>query len=416
VRILIASSHRNLVGGVEKYLQAMLPALAERQHQVGLVHECKCDWNRERIDPANWESPVWCVEETGAEQALRSIASWAPDVVYLQGLESVALESALVDRYPTVFYAHNYYGTCVSGRKCYSSPQIQPCTRTMSAACLALYYPRRCGGLHPATALRMFRTQLARKSQLVKFRAILVASQHMRKEFKRNGVLEDQVQLLPLPSNDSVPDPAPFALKIPEGRILFLGRLTDIKGAEFLIRALPLAGEKLGRRLSLTIAGDGPELENLRKLAPRLNASVEFVGWIDRERKFGLLRQTDLLALPSLWPEPFGLVGVEAGSLGVPTVAYEVGGIPEWLIAGVSGELAPGNPPTVEGLADAIVRALASVEHYNQLRYGALEIASRFNLEDHLAKLEPVLFSALPPAGQADDSSTTSEPHLIPIP
>jgi glycosyltransferase involved in cell wall biosynthesis len=92
-----------------------------------------------------------------------------------------------------------------------------------------------------------------------------------------------------------------------------------------------------------------------------------------------------------LWPEPFGLVGIEAGCLGVPAVGYAVGGIPDWLIAGESGELAPGDPPTVDGLAEAMVRALASPEHYARLCQGAWKLAQRFTLESHLDQLEPIL-------------------------
>ena len=45
------------------------------------------------------------------------------------------------------------------------------------------------------------------------------------------------------------------------------------------------------------------------------------------------------------------MVGIEAGAYGLPAVAFDVGGISDWLIPGFSGELAPGNPPAAEGLA-----------------------------------------------------------------
>ena len=62
-------------------------------------------------------------------------------------------------------------------------------------------------------------------------------------------------------------------------------------------------------------------------------------------------------------------------------MAYRVGGIPDWLSAGESGELAPDDPPTVAGLADAIHRSLADPSHYARLSRGAFEIASRFTLD-----------------------------------
>jgi len=118
---------------------------------------------------------------------------------------------------------------------------------------------------------------------------------------------------------------------------------------------------------------------------------VEFMGWVPTVEKLNLMRQVDLLAVPSLWPEPFGLVGIEAGCLGLPAVGYATGGIPDWLVAGETGELAPGDPPTVEGLAEAMIRALASPEHHTRLATGAWSLAKLFTLENHLARLEPIL-------------------------
>ncbi|HEX9582458.1 MAG TPA: glycosyltransferase, partial [Gemmatimonadales bacterium] len=89
-----------------------------------------------------------------------------------------------------------------------------------------------------------------------------------------------------------------------------------------------------------------------------------------------------------------GLVGLEAACVGLPSVGYAVGGIPEWLIAGETGELAPGDPPTTEGLAHAITRALNDPPHYQRLRRGAWEQVARFTMERHLNALLPVLEDA----------------------
>jgi glycosyltransferase involved in cell wall biosynthesis len=99
------------------------------------------------------------------------------------------------------------------------------------------------------------------------------------------------------------------------------------------------------------------------------------------------LGEADLLVVPSLWPEPFGLIGPEAGRFGVPAAAFDVGGISEWLHDGVNGALAPGNPPTARGLADAIVRCLRDPVLYAKLRKGALETSLSFNMRRHVESL-----------------------------
>lgn len=390
MRVLIATSHRNVVAGVEKYLQSAIPGLLDRGHSVGLLYEYPFDQGLESIDPREARLPSWCAAERGAESALGSVERWQPDLVYSQGLHDGSLEHALLSRYPSVLYAHTYYGTCISGRKCHAWPDIRPCSRRLGAACLLLYYPRRCGGLHPGTMWSKFREQTARRARLAHYQSVLVASRHMRQEIEQHGVPPDRVRLVPLPMTSNIPGAAPPVARRPQGRILFLGRLVDVKGAGHLIRALPEAAKRLGRTLTLTVAGDGVDREKVRKLASECNVQIEITGWLDAEQKIDLLR-SDLLAVPSLWPEPFGLVGIEAGRLGLPAVGYAVGGIPDWLVPGKSGELAPGDPPTIHGLAEAICRALADPEHYRRLCQGAWEISQQFTLEGHLAQLEPIL-------------------------
>jgi glycosyltransferase involved in cell wall biosynthesis len=237
----------------------------------------------------------------------------------------------------------------------------------------------------------MFQRSAEMNRQLQKYGAVLVGSAHMYREFEQHGVLPTQLHLVPLPNPESglsVDSPVRTA---PQGRLLFIGRLTRLKGAERLLRAVPIAIDRLGSRLTVTIAGDGPERARLQMLAQRLGVSVHFLGWVDDHRKATLMRESDLLVVPSLWPEPFGLVGIEAGTHGLPAAAYEVGGITDWLIAGHNGELASGDPPTVQGLAAAIVRALSDTEHYLNLCRKARDVASRFSLEAHISRLETIL-------------------------
>jgi glycosyltransferase involved in cell wall biosynthesis len=404
VRVLIVNANRRLVGGVEKYLQTVIPALAARGHEIALLHESEFEAGSERVDPAGL--PVWRAAGSLTAAALDAVRGWKPSVVYSQGVEQPDLERALLDSYPTVLYGHNYYGTCVTGRKCHSFPQFQTCERRMGLACLGLYYPRRCGGLNVSTMWRLYQRQTQLHSRLEECRAILVASKHMQREFQTNGVSPDKVHVVALPAAAEgalLPEPARVGH---QGRILFVGRLTDIKGADHLIRALPLAAKKLGRALTLTIAGDGSERQKLQGLADQPHVTVEFAGWVETSRKFELMRQADLLAVPSLWPEPFGMVGMEAAMFGVPAVGYAVGGIPEWLIPGRTGELATGDPPTVEGLADAIERAFRNPDHYSAISRQAWEASREYTLERHLALLEPRLqaASAVPAAGLAEVS------------
>lgn len=119
------------------------------------------------------------------------------------------------------------------------------------------------------------------------------------------------------------------------------------------------------------------------------------VGWVDAAELTTLMRQADVLAVPSTWPEPFGIVGIEAGCVGLPAVGFAVGGILEWLRPGISGELAPAAPPAARGLAAALERALALPEHHQRLREGAWRTARSYTAQSHLEALDDAFSGAV---------------------
>jgi glycosyltransferase involved in cell wall biosynthesis len=168
--------------------------------------------------------------------------------------------------------------------------------------------------------------------------------------------------------------------------------MTGLKGGLILIDALTPVASALKRPIRLIFVGDGPERERWEQRA-RLaqaassNLQIEFTGWLDPSRVDELMRDPDLLVVPSTWPEPFGLVGPEAGSHGLPAAAFAVGGIPQWLSDGVNGRLAPGNPPSAAGLADAIIQCVRDPAELARLKTGSREQARHYSLQAHIDAL-----------------------------
>jgi glycosyltransferase involved in cell wall biosynthesis len=399
MRIALATWTSRQVGGAETYLARTIAAVVAAGHEVLLCYESDDPDDRPRfaVPPV---LPTVCVSESGVPNTLERIQQWQPDIVYVHGLSDPDFEGQLQSIAPAVLFAHAYYGTCISGDKTHRFPVIQPCTRRFGPACLALYYPRRCGGLKPANFAADYLRQRQRFGLLRRYAAVLTHSEHMRREYLRHGAAGGRVVNCSVKTS-SVNAPPFHAALVPTDRIriphlVFAGRMDPLKGGEELIRAAAIAHTRLSAPLRLTLAGDGTQRGRWEQAAWEVGArhdgvSIHFTGWLGPVGVARLLATADILVMPSLWPEPFGLIGQEANRQGVPVVAYATGGIPEWLTDEVNGCLAPGDPPTVDGLAVALVRCLSDRSRHRAMRRAAV-LAGHLRPDDlHMAAVLDVL-------------------------
>lgn len=417
MKIAVVNTHHTRVGGAESYLDAVLPALDAAGHQIAFLSELGSAPGAQRIVlPAT--APVWCASEVGWPCALAGLAAWRPDVIYVHGMDNPSAAARIVETAPAVLFAHGYYGTCISGTKMFSAPRPRPCARRFGWRCLIHYYPHRCGGLSPTRMWNDYWEQSARLRLMGRYAAIVTASAHMRAEFMRHGLPPRHVHALRLPlAANGFPRSPETARATPrhdrEVRLLYVGRMTRLKGGPIMLDALALAAALLGRPLKATFVGDGPDRAQWEQKSRQLQVAnpkldIEFSGVLDSAGLDQLVFDSDLLVVPSTWPEPFGLVGPEAGRHGLPAAAFAVGGIPEWLSDGINGRLAPGDPPSAAGLARAIVECIRDPAELARLSRGARELSNRFNLDAHvealLAIFEGVINSNADPAAPAPPS------------
>lgn len=407
VRILILNALARRVGGAESYLAGVVPALRARGHDVALAFRHEGPPDRA---PLPMEDADRFDFGANAGTAAREARAWRPDVVFAHGIEHGVMVAALRGTAPVAQFVHDYVGSCISGTKTHQSIP-RPCARPLGWGCLAHYYPHRCGGLDPRTMWRDFGRQRRLREHLRRAEAVIVASSHMAREMVREGVEASRVHqpsmFVPAVERVTNAPPLPGGEPSAAARLLFAGRMDAIKGGGMLIEALPRVAEALARPVELTLLGDGPARARWEAAAAHVSASgpgiaITFPGW---EQDFeSRLARTDLLVVPSVWPEPFGMVGPEAGAHGVPAAAFAVGGIPDWLTDGENGHLAAGDRPAAEPLADAIVRALADRAHHASLRDGARRLAPRFRLAPHVDALERILGSVV--GGGAGDAAS----------
>lgn len=389
MRIAFVNHSRRKVGGAEVYLDSVMPAFARCGHEVAWLYESDPQSDRELISlPAN--VATWCASSLGHMQTLEALRRWRPDVVFTHGLADPYFESAVIEVAPSVQYLHNYYGTCISGDKLHSIGKPRVCERQFGPACLLQYFPMHCGGRNPFTMWARYELQSRRLELMRRYRALVTNSEHMVREMARHHLHSECIY--PFTSQLAPAKASALSLDADPLRLVFAGRMSALKGGQYLVGALPLVQKKLARNLHVTFAGDGPERHTWQKRADRLRTAqldFSFRGWLKSSDLQTLLSQAHLLVFPSIWPEPFGLSGLEAGLFGVPAVAFAVGGVTEWLKGSVNGHLAP-VPPSNEGLASAIVQVLVNDCHYEKLRAGAFEQAQRYRLDDHVAQLTRV--------------------------
>lgn len=157
------------------------------------------------------------------------------------------------------------------------------------------------------------------QKNLSKFDAICCVSeparQYMNKVFKIDGVvIPNGVDVAAFRSN------GPKKVTKSKPKIVFLGRLVERKGVEYLLKAF--AQMKNRDQLQLVVGGKGPLLNSLKKLASDLNIekSVNFLGFVSESDKVELLRSAKIAVFPSVGGESFGIVLVEAIAAGAQVV------------------------------------------------------------------------------------------------
>jgi glycosyltransferase involved in cell wall biosynthesis len=126
-----------------------------------------------------------------------------------------------------------------------------------------------------------------------------------------------------------------------------VGQLIRGKGVDTLLKAQAILKKQLTVPIPLHILGTGNDEQRLKSLAVELGLtdSVVFHGWVAHENLVGYYDAASLVVVPSRWPEPFGMVGVEAMLRERPVVASRVGGIVDWLVDGETGFMVDSESP-----------------------------------------------------------------------
>ncbi len=169
--------------------------------------------------------------------------------------------------------------------------------------------------------------------------------------------------------------------------VLFVGRVETNKGIYYLIDAIVNLRQKIPD-IQLIIAGDGSELGNIQKKIKENNWQ-EFIttkGFVDYSNIDECYNNANVLVVPSLDMEQFGLIGIEGLASGIAVIGSDAGGIPEWCVDEKTGLLF--NPEHPEELKGKIKRILLEKGLADKLTQAGIEQVKKiYEEKQHMDKL-----------------------------
>ena len=375
MRVLHVHERAGFHGGVEQILYDTARGLGNLGWPQGLMH----------CDPAPEPDFVAAFEQASDGESV--LKDFAPDVLFLHKSENPDQVRRLAERLPTVRMVHDHDLVCMRRHK-YFPISTRVCDRPAGIDCyLHLCFIQRAGSgsLLPIKLVGVGERRRAIHAHEA-VRRFLVGSEWMRRELAINGIPKDKIEITP---------PIPAALAeiqamppsvAPE--ILFVGQVIRGKGVDLLLRALA----EVPPPWHATVVGTGNHLEACKKLAHelRIEDQVRFAGWVPHSELTPLYVDAALTVVPSRWPEPFGMVGIEAMARGRPVVGFSVGGIPDWLEDGVTGLLVP--EADTSALAAAVHRLLRDEPLRVKLGEAAVQrVRERYQPEMYLQRVMTVL-------------------------
>lgn len=381
MRVLYVHERYGFQGGVEQNIYDTAVALRARGHSVFLSAREGTGRDEEGFRAAFDGVEAGWDGDSPSGESIRALAQRLYcEVVYVHKVP----DSRFVESLPTrkVRMIHDHDVTCPRRHK-YTVWNGRVCESPVGWRCYAdlAFIEKRSGGI-VLKSIGKVKDEIERQDR---YDRVLANSTWMADSLIANGVDRARVEVV----HPVVPEIEDTATPVPDNaNLLFVGQLIRGKGVDLLLKALV----NVKREWRLDIAGDGNMREELEGLVKELGLSdqVKFLGWVPSTEARRLYDRARIACVPCRWPEPFGMVGVEAMRRGRPVVAFRVGGIPDWLKDQETGLLVP--EQDLDGYAAAITRLLEDHQFAQRLGSNGRSIAAReFGFAAYIDDLEALL-------------------------
>lgn len=378
MQILFINTTFGYVGGVEQHIVLAADGLTKLGHSCSIAFQNPT--GRAVKEFSTHFQAFYSVDSLSWEEILDQAS---PSCIYIHKWDSIQpILAAVNGRIPLIRFFHDHDIYCPRRHK-YLTYSRKICTYKAGLACyLDLAFLERRNGSLSYAPIKPKLSELDRNKHLD---CSVVGSSYMRSELIRNGFAGETIEVLP-PTVADFPNPlVPLPNK---GNLLYVGQLVRGKGVDTLLRALTLTTYEQ----RLKIVGAGNDEQYLKNLVKELNLTsrVQFLGWAEHHTLARLYDEADSVIVPSRWPEPFGMVGLEALLRQRPVIASDVGGIRDWLEDGQNGLLVPVNDEVA--LAKAIDHLTLDKALAKELgEKGRQRVLSQFSFDAFITKLAKLM-------------------------
>ena len=339
MRLLFVHERFGALAGAESNAFTTATALKRRGHDIAILHGPPTG-KGESAWQETFSQRFSLGKKDNASRVQSALAEFRPDLAYVHKMADLEVIEALVAaRVPLVRMVHDHDIYCMRSYK-YNYFSRKICTRAAGPFCVfpcGAFLARNNNGSAFPVKFVSYREKKKEIALNKKFQRMIVVSQYMREELLRNGFDPAKIEIHP--PTPPVGDRNLRSNFSERNLILFAGQIIRGKGVDVLLESLALLREPF----ECIIFGDGTHRPFCEALSRKLNLQdrVRFAGFVPQEELKNFYRECTVVAISSLWPEPFATIGMEVMRYALPVVAFDAGGISDWLMDGHNGFLVP---------------------------------------------------------------------------
>ncbi|MCG8600190.1 MAG: glycosyltransferase family 4 protein [Verrucomicrobiales bacterium] len=383
MKLLYVHERFGALAGAEANAFITAEQLGKRGHEIGILHGPGTGKNEE-----GWREVfpnAYSIDADSVASTNRAIEEFSPDAIYVHKMADLDVIEALVSSgRPLVRMVHDHDIYCMRSYK-YNVFTRKICTRPATwycpTVCGACVVRNRDGGFplqYVSYAEKKREIALNRE-----FDRMVVVTRYMRDELLRNGFHPERIEIhAPVPRMGEEGLRSKFSER---NLIIYAGQIIRGKGVDVLLESLA----RVKNDFECIILGDGNHKEHCENLSKKLGLSdrVHFRGFVPQEELKSFYRDCSVVALSSLWPEPIATIGLEVMRYALPVVAFDAGGIKDWLEDGHNGYLVPWmDRDAFAGRIDELLEDKAKAREMGEKGFEL--VSERYDFDGYIGDLE----------------------------